>query len=105
MWRKLVANENLDVVHCGLDRRTNWDVANEEGAKRSFYSLEDGIQQELQFLKENLDKDKRLIVIFDCKVFSCDYFHGADMPFPFSYSKIDLTKLLKFLKQYKISFL
>lgn len=101
IYEKICEGFGRHIIHIGLDKKfTDFKIIekNEKNNFFEFYDILQGIHKIIKNLEDFIKKNDNLIIIFDCKVFSSDYFQASPFPFPFSFLKKEILELINVLK-------
>ena len=106
-YESYLAKGNLKTFHFGIDKKFGCFEPENDKNQYFFYDIEKGVKEHLTILEDVLKKHQKIIFIFDCMVFSSEYFQGTPVPFPFSYSVREMYKVFKLMNSFsnKISML
>ena len=100
LYENICKGFDNEIIHLGLDKKfTDFEIM--ENDKKNFYEFYDiliGIEKIKKNLEEFIQRNNNIIVVFDCKVFSSDYFLASPFPFPFSFTKKEILELVNVLK-------
>jgi hypothetical protein len=106
VYDSLLKEFTFPVAHIGLDEKFDAQIKvhKENGSKRDtfvYYDIEKGADDHLRALEDAFSNHDFVEVLIDCQVFSPEYFQGVSVPFPFSYSKQEISKIFKIIIQNK----
>jgi hypothetical protein len=90
------------VFHIGLDRKFDTDYLKRDPNKTPdsrflHYDLEEGAGAHLAAMTEAFSNFDAVELVIDCQVFSSEYFQGISVPFPFSFTKQEIYKMLSLI--------
>lgn len=92
-YESYLSKTKLTTHHFGIDRKIGMFEEENEHNKYHFYDIESGSQSHIQALTSIFETSKKVIIVWDCMVFSSEYFYGSPVPFPFSYSLKEIIEL------------